>query len=226
MGSTQHPDFEENFLLKPSKVDDLFKFLDEIGKANKMEKKKDEKVEVDLSAGVTETNFLVMERCPQGTKKPSIKKSSVQSSNLNQMTFMRQIDVTPNQRNTARMERVRVANNYRRLGNAEFRKPNYEKAIEMYSKGLQYISDTQVLYLNRALCYVKKRAFKRALIDLDYILLNLDERCLRAWLIRAGTCKRMNDERGYQTAVDNARSLNPSQGKYIDYFLDKVRSDF
>lgn len=72
----------------------------------------------------------------------------------------------------------------------------------------------------------RKRAFKRALIDLDYILLNLDERCLRAWLIRAGTCKRMNDERGYQTAVDNARSLNPSQGKYIDYFLDKVRSDF
>lgn len=37
MGSTQHPDFEENFLLKPSKVDDLFKFLDEIAKANKME---------------------------------------------------------------------------------------------------------------------------------------------------------------------------------------------
>lgn len=71
----------------------------------------------------------------------------------------------------------------------------------------------------------RKRAFKRALIDLDYIILNLDERCLRAWLIRAGTCKRMNDEIGYQNAVDNARTLNQLEGQYIDYFLNKARSD-
>ncbi|TDG48794.1 hypothetical protein AWZ03_004697 [Drosophila navojoa] len=225
MGSTQHPDFEENFLLKPSKVDDLFKFLDEIAKANKMEKKKDEKVEVDLSAGVTETNFLVMERCPLGLKKPSFKKTSV-VSNLNQMTFMRQIDMTSDQRNTARIERVRVANNYRRLGNAEFRKPNYEKAIEMYSKGLQYISDTEVLYLNRALCYVKKREYKRAIIDIDFVLYHLDFHSLRGWLYKAGTLKRMNNEAGYKECADNARRFNREFVGFVDKFLEKMRTDF
>lgn len=68
---------------------------------------------MELGAGVTETNFSVMERSPLGTKKASIKKSSI-AYNLNQMTFMRQIDVTFDQRSAARMERIRVANNYRR----------------------------------------------------------------------------------------------------------------
>lgn len=76
--------------------------------------KKEEKDEVELSADVTDTNFLVMNRCPPFAKpKLSSKKINVRA-NLNQMTFMRQIDVTPKQRDEARMERIRVATNYRR----------------------------------------------------------------------------------------------------------------
>ncbi|TDG48793.1 hypothetical protein AWZ03_004696 [Drosophila navojoa] len=237
MSTLVHAELEENFLSRGSLVDDLLKFLTEVAKSNQMDagkKEKEAKVDIDYSAGVTEDNFSVMTRISTGkreyTKKESINKKMIRRSvipgNLDQMTFMRQIGLSYEARAKARDERIRVANNFRRLGNAEYRKMNFDKAIEYYTKAIEYISDSIVLYVNRSLCFAKKRAFKRALMDLDYVILNLDERCLRAWLIRAGTCKRMNDERGYETAVDNARRLNQSQGKYIDYFLEKVRSDF
>jgi len=72
----------------------------------------------------------------------------------------------------------------------------------------------------------RKREYKRALIDLDYVLNNLDNCCLRAWLYKAGTLKRMNDEDGYKECVDNARRFNRSNLEYIDHFLERMRSDF
>lgn len=42
-----------------------------------------------------------------------------------------------------------------RMGNYEYRKSNYETAIAMYNKGLCYINDTFVLYLNRCACFIK-----------------------------------------------------------------------
>jgi len=44
---------------------------------------------------------------------------------------------------------------HNRLGNAEYRRANFDKAIEYYTKGLNYINDSPVLYVNRSLCYIK-----------------------------------------------------------------------
>jgi len=107
MSSYIHSELHEDFLLKPSKVDDLVKFLNEIAKSSK------DKTEVDLSADVTDTNFVVMER-QNIVRNTSLSKRNIFRSNMNQMTFMRQIDVTKEERKKARQERIYVATNFRR----------------------------------------------------------------------------------------------------------------
>ncbi|KAH8359660.1 hypothetical protein KR093_008201 [Drosophila rubida] len=217
MSAYVHTELHEDFLQKPSKVDDTIRLLHEIAKAAK------EKSEVDISAGVTDTSFMVMNRLE---KKSSIRRSTIKFRNLDQMTFMRQIDVSNEERRKARLERMAVANSYRRLGNMEYRRNNYDKAIEFYTSGLNYIVDSPVLFVNRSLCNIKKREYKHALLDLDYVLNKLDEHCLRALLYKAGTLKRMNNEAGFEECVANALRYNRSKKDYIEYFLDKMRSDF
>ncbi|XP_062124930.1 tetratricopeptide repeat protein 12-like [Drosophila sulfurigaster albostrigata] len=220
------------FLRQPSKVDEIIKFLGDMAKSNKMEGTKEKKVEkeVDISADVTDYNFLALKRTETTDRKSffsrSSRKSSVIKSNTNQMTFMRQIDISDEERKKARRERIHIATSFRRLGNAEYRKTNYDQAIKLYSQGLNYIVDSPVLYVNRSLCYIKKREYKRALIDLDYVLNQLDSNCVQALLYKAGALKRMNNEDGFEECVANARRYNRSKSEYIDYFLDKMRTDF
>lgn len=41
------------------------------------------------------------------------------------------------------------------MGNDAFRSGEYEKAISMYSKAIDHVKDSPVLYNNRALTYIR-----------------------------------------------------------------------
>lgn len=41
------------------------------------------------------------------------------------------------------------------MGNDAFRTGEYEKAISMYSKAIDHVKDSPVLYNNRALTYIR-----------------------------------------------------------------------
>lgn len=41
------------------------------------------------------------------------------------------------------------------MGNEAFRKGEYEKAISMYSKAIDHVKDSPILYNNRALTYIR-----------------------------------------------------------------------
>lgn len=42
-----------------------------------------------------------------------------------------------------------------RMGNEAFRNGNYERAIGMYTKAIDQVKDSPVLYNNRALTYIR-----------------------------------------------------------------------
>lgn len=52
------------------------------------------------------------------------------------------------------MFRKNWTTNRNRLGNQAFREKEYEKAVVMYSKALDHIKDSFVIYNNRALAYL------------------------------------------------------------------------
>ncbi|KAH8271198.1 hypothetical protein KR018_001189 [Drosophila ironensis] len=223
-------DADEGFLHKRSLLMDVTKQLDEMLNANKMDtgtKDKEPKKEVDPSEGVTDTSFVVFSRIMRKKSSRMLKKI-MYHSNLNQISCMRQIDVSPKDRIEARHDRLRIADSFRRLGNDEYRRASYEKAVSNYSKAIQYVADSPVLYCNRALAKIKKREYKLALFDLDYVLFKLDPIHLKAWLYRAGALLRLNNESESQVAIANAKLFNRSKKdqQYIEYFLEKLRSEF
>lgn len=74
----------------------------------------------------------------------------------------------------------------------------------------------------------RKRALKLALMDLDFVLTNLDAFCVRALLLKAGVVKRMdNNEAASEELIAKARLYGRSQcPEYVENFVIKMKSDF
>ncbi|XP_030374296.1 tetratricopeptide repeat protein 12 [Scaptodrosophila lebanonensis] len=220
----QHPQIDESFLHNGSKLDDVMKLLHSIASAQKPAEE-ELKLQTGTITDITEDNFVVAKRREQPELNKQTIKSNVPESNKDLFTFMRQMEINQEERSKARLERERVAQNFRKLGNFEYRRGSYEVAMRMYSEAIENIKDSPVLYINRALCYIKLERFKRAIIDCDFVLNTLDEKNLRAWLYRAAAYKSMNDDFNYDNCVKFARKYNSKQMEFIDKFLQKMQTD-
>ncbi|KAH8312769.1 hypothetical protein KR044_012828 [Drosophila immigrans] len=212
MYSLQHPQIDESFLQLDSKVDEVTSLL------RSMIKPSEDDVEAvsvkeTTAESVTDDNFMVTNR-----------KDAKCQLKSDRFTFMRQVEIDQDERCKARLERERVAQNFRKLGNAHYRHEKYENAIEMYSQAIDNIKDSPILYINRALCFIKLGDFNRAIIDCDFVLNKLDEKYLRAWLYRAMAYKSLNDEAKYDNCIKYVRKYHSKQLEFIDSFIEKMNA--
>ncbi|XP_062123338.1 tetratricopeptide repeat protein 12 [Drosophila sulfurigaster albostrigata] len=212
MYSLQHPQIDESFLQLNSKVEEVTTLLRSMIKPSEEEVEAATFKKETTADGVTDDNFMV-------TKRPSDT-----SINNDRFTFMRQVEVDQDERSKARLERERVAQNFRKLGNANYRQEKFENAIAMYSQAIENIKDSPVLYINRALCFIKLGNFKRAIIDCDFVLNKLDEKNLRSWLYRAMAYKSLNDEANYENCIKYVRKYHSKQMEFIDTFIEKMKA--
>lgn len=106
----QHPQLHEKFLFEDSKVNDLVNFLEQIVKDDKSLPVK------DYSTQVTDTNFCVMQQniFRQFHTSSKFTKKIRACANINQTSFMRQIEVSEKVRKMARRDRIIVATSFRR----------------------------------------------------------------------------------------------------------------
>lgn len=74
---------------------------------------------------------------------------------MDQYTFMKQLETDAKKRAAVKKEREEIAQNFRKMGNEAFRKQEYEKAVNLYTKAIDHVKDSPILYNNRALCYIK-----------------------------------------------------------------------
>ncbi|XP_034488817.1 tetratricopeptide repeat protein 12 [Drosophila innubila] len=211
MYSLQHPQIDESFLQLDSKVEEVMILLRSMMKATEEESEAERKRE-ETAENVTDDNFMVTTR-------------ENRKANCNRFTFMRQVEVDLDERSKARLERERVAQNFRKLGNAKYRQGNYDDAISMYSQAIENIKDSPILYINRSLCFIKLANFKRAIIDCDFVLNKLDEKNLRAWLYRAMAYKSLNDEASFENCIKYVRKYHSKQIEFIDSFIEKMKSN-
>ncbi|XP_023166463.2 tetratricopeptide repeat protein 12 [Drosophila hydei] len=209
MYSLQHPQMDESFLRLDSTVDEVINLLRSIKKPNENET---ETKPEEAADSVTDDNFMVTVRDPGNTSNKS----------KDRFTFMRQVDVELAERSKARLEREKVAQKFRKLGNSDYRQGNYESAVRMYTQALENIKDSPILYINRSLSYIKLHQFKRAIIDCDFVLNKLDEKYMRAWLYRAMAYKGLDDEASYENCIKYVRKYHSKQLEFINSFLEKM----
>ncbi|XP_050075230.1 tetratricopeptide repeat protein 12-like [Anopheles maculipalpis] len=136
--------------------------------------------------------------------------------------FMAEIERDAARRAAERREREQVAQGLRRAGNRAFRRGEYEQAINMYSKAIDQIRDSPILYNNRALAYIRIELYKRAIIDCDFVISKLDEKNLRSWIFRAQGYYRLGELKAYEKSVAEARKHNPRELAYIDRIVREI----
>lgn len=108
------------------------------------------------------------------------------------------------------------------MGNQAFRNGEYEKAVSMYTKALDQVRDSPILYNNRALSYIRLSLYKRAIIDCDFVLNKLDEKNLRAWLYRAKAYYSLDEKRLYDKSIQEAKKHHPKEINYIDKIIADI----
>ncbi|XP_037818881.1 tetratricopeptide repeat protein 12 [Lucilia sericata] len=223
------PGLDEDFLEFESKVNQVMKLLEDISNANKKEGEEGatkKSATKNIMDEINENDFIitVKEDRTSINKKSATKIEEADKKDVAEMdkfTFMKQLEQDAEERTKNKRERERIAQNFRSLGNEAFRKQSYEKAINMYTKAIDHVKDSPILYNNRALSYMKLKNYKRAIMDCDYVLNKLEEKNLRSWLYRAAAYKRCGDEKNYETSIKLARKSNPKKTDFIDDFLDK-----
>ena len=94
----------------------------------------------------------------------------------------------------------------------------------MYSKAIDQVRDSPILYNNRALSYICLSLFKRAVIDCDFVLSKLDEKNLRAWLYRAKAYFHLEETRLYEKSIAEAKKHNPKEIAYIDKIIREIEN--
>lgn len=73
----------------------------------------------------------------------------------------------------------------------------------------------------------RKREYKRASWDLEYVVRALDPECVRAWCCLAGVNKRMGNDEAYEHCISKARLYGRRTGQeYVENFIVKIKSDF
>ena len=92
----------------------------------------------------------------------------------------------------------------------------------MYSKAIDQIRDSPILYNNRALSYIKFGLYKRAIIDCDFVINKLDEKNLRAWLYRAQGYYLLEEKRTYEKSITEAKKCNPKDLELIDKIVEVI----
>lgn len=137
------------------------------------------------------------------------------------------------------------------MGNKAFRDGDVETAVSLYSRAIDMIRDSPILYNNRALSYIKLSLYKRgsfmglfcncysetffisdndkinsflcsAVIDCDFVLNKLDEKNLRAWLYRAKAYYALDEMQLYEKSIVEAKKHNPKEFSYIEKIVDEI----
>lgn len=135
---------------------------------------------------------------------------------MDQLAFMEEVERDALRRSEERKERQTMAQNLRKLGNQAFRNGEYEKAINMYTKAIDHVKDSPVLYNNRALTYIRLGLYKKAVIDADFVLQKLDEKNVRSWLYRAKSYFLLGETRDFEKSVNEAKKNNPKDLEFIE----------
>lgn len=195
-------------------------FLDGGANANDINSSDSKLNSTDFIVRVKEDRTVINKSCNYGNSSAT---AGDHETTMDNRAFMGEIERDAMRRHQERCERESIAQNLRHLGNQAFRNCEYEKAITMFTKAIDQIKDSPVLYNNRALTYINLNLYKRAIIDCDFVIQKLDEKNLRAWLYRAQCYHCLSEQHDFEKSLNEAKKCNPKDIDYIEKFAKKIQ---
>ncbi|XP_018561532.1 tetratricopeptide repeat protein 12-like [Anoplophora glabripennis] len=153
--------------------------------------------------------------------KNALKSDDKDQATMSQEAFMEQISKDADKRYKDRLVRKEKMETFKKQATLAFRRGEYEKALSLYSKAIEQIKDSCLLYNNRALTHINLKLYDKAKDDLDWAL-RLNEDCLKSWLLLAKVNFFIKDHQEYKRAIGEALARNPENKNFIKEYVAKL----
>ncbi|KAL4098478.1 hypothetical protein QTP88_023083 [Uroleucon formosanum] len=137
---------------------------------------------------------------------------------------MAHVERDAKQRSEAKKKEIKRSDYLKTMGNCEYRKGNYEKALIYYNQAIDVRKDSCVLFTNRALTKINLGLMDEVVSDCDRAL-RLNDRSLNAVLYKAEALWGLGDTRAAEDLLETSLKTHPDQTKRIQD-LDAHDSNF
>ncbi|KAL1464740.1 hypothetical protein WDU94_004360 [Cyamophila willieti] len=130
---------------------------------------------------------------------------------------MKQVEIDAKKRTEQRIERQKVADKYRTIGQKAFDNKEYEKALVEYDKAIAEVRDQPILYTNRALILLRLGLYDQVLSDCEKSI-RLDKDNLYPHLYMAHAIHCLGDVDEAQEYIEELKVKYPEKVKVIDTY--------
>ncbi|RNA10791.1 tetratricopeptide repeat 12 [Brachionus plicatilis] len=214
----------DDFLKKVDQVESIVKALnsdnqnlvkENLDKADELIQ--EQVIEVDGIKTKTSCSRSVINKYSENEEKTP----TLPQPNLNQETFMAALEKDAQERFERKKKMTILANELKEIGNKEFKKKNYEKAIEYYTEALQKVRDIPVIYTNRAQAFNAIGKYEEAISDCDWAL-RIDDKCIKALIHKGKAFGFMKKFDQALTEFENAKIIDSKQNVVIDEYIKEL----
>ncbi|XP_008187653.1 tetratricopeptide repeat protein 12-like isoform X1 [Acyrthosiphon pisum] len=135
--------------------------------------------------------------------------------------FMAHVERDAKQRSEAKKKEIKRSDYLKTMGNFEYRKGNYEKALIYFNQAIDVRKDSCVLFTNRALTKINLGLMDEVVSDCDRAL-HLNDRSLNAVLYKAEALWELGDTRAAEDLLETALKTHSDQTKRIQDYRNKL----
>ncbi|XP_057669464.1 tetratricopeptide repeat protein 12-like isoform X1 [Diorhabda carinulata] len=212
-----------NFMIKVNEVNRIVKKLASNDKAisemGDLEAKR--YLNEDKETEIQEVEDVVLKiKCNRTVvNKKGLENEQKDQSTMSKEAFMREVEKDADKRYKDKLVRTEKMETFKKRANNAFRRGEFEKALTLYTKAIEQIKDSVMLYNNRSLTYINLKLYDKAEKDLD-LALRLNEDCLKSWLLLAKVHFLQQNKEKYDKDIEEAIERNPKQEYFIkDYIM-------
>uniref|UniRef100_A0A8D9E7K1 Tetratricopeptide repeat protein 12 n=1 Tax=Cacopsylla melanoneura TaxID=428564 RepID=A0A8D9E7K1_9HEMI len=153
------------------------------------------------------------------------KKEEAKNNHMSPEEFMKQVETDAKERTEQRIERQKIADKYRAIGQKAYENKEYEKALVEYDKAIEEVRDQPILYTSRAQTLLRLGLYDQVLPDSDKAL-RLDKGNLYAHLYKAHAMHCMGDEIEAEAYIEELKAKYPNSVNIIDNYAAHFEEDF
>ncbi|VVC44544.1 Tetratricopeptide repeat,Tetratricopeptide repeat-containing domain,Tetratricopeptide-like helical [Cinara cedri] len=135
--------------------------------------------------------------------------------------FMAYVEKDAKERSEKKKQEIKRSDYFKIMGNSEYRKGHFEKALIYYNQAIEVRKDSCVLYTNRALAKINLGLFDEVLDDCDRAL-RVNERSLNAVLYKAEALCGLCRTEAAKELLSDALQAHPDQEKRILDYRNKL----
>ncbi|EFA05011.2 Tetratricopeptide repeat protein 12-like Protein [Tribolium castaneum] len=141
---------------------------------------------------------------------------------MSQEAFMDEVSKDADRRYKQKLIRREKMETFKKQATLAFRRGEYAKALSLYTKAIEQIRDSCVLYTNRALTYINLKHYDKAIGDCETAL-RLNENSLKAHLLMAKAYFLQGDLANFEAAVKETKERNGDQMSVIEDYVKQLR---